>query len=145
MWALFGRAFVDIEFHLRAALAKTLIRALHLLGQHICFSEHGRAPRWTLRDALASFAIGKMRGSHGPVISAFAFFQSCQGSGRLSLHQGLRRELHHRLRLGHLSCTLKSPTPSQRTGWSNIAFSHICALSSLSFRLEDDDGPVMDL
>jgi hypothetical protein len=40
MWALFGGAFVDIEFHLKAALAKTLIRALHLLGQHLCFSAH---------------------------------------------------------------------------------------------------------
>ena len=43
---------------------------------------------------------------------------SSHGPGTLALHQGLLRELHHRLRLGHLSCTLKSPTPSQRTGWS---------------------------
>ncbi len=53
------------------------------------------------------------------------YLQGCQGFGRLALHQGLRRELHHRLRLGRFSCTLKSPTPCQRAGWSNIAFSHI--------------------
>ena len=33
---------------------------------------------------------------------------SSHGPGTLALHQGLLRELHHRLRLGHLSCTLKS-------------------------------------
>jgi hypothetical protein len=57
-------AFVDIGF-IEGGVRKDPFKGVALLGQHICFSEHGRAPRWKLRDALASFAFGKMRGAHG--------------------------------------------------------------------------------
>lgn len=80
----------------------TRYRALHfLLGQHICFSEHGRAPRWKLRIALASFAFGKLGNSHGFAIYPFSLVLFKDTTAFTGLATMLRREIHHRLRTNH--------------------------------------------
>lgn len=127
------------------AFAKTLIRALHLLGQHICFSEHGRAPRWTLRDALASFAIGKMRESHGPAfLLSFALLSRLSGRWQAGFASRVAAGTpsSSSSRPLFMYVNVPGPTPKNWLVKYSILTYFVPSVASL-LSLEDDDGPVM--
>ena len=120
-----GMGFVDIDF-LEGGVSKLPSKGIAFLLVITFVLASMVELRDGASDALASLAIGKWEKRKSHKLAFLFIAVIVRGRQALAgLATRSRRELHHRLRLGRFSCTLKTPTPCQTLGRSNIAFLHI--------------------